>query len=67
MSSEPLGLGKIFDSFAQLCLDGIWVVDDSGRILEVNQAMCKLLGYSRKELLAMAIKDVEAIENPEEI
>jgi PAS domain S-box-containing protein len=67
MSSEPLGLGKIFDSFAQLCLDGIWVVDDSGRILEVNQAMCKLLGYSRKELLTMAIKDVEAIENPEEI
>jgi PAS domain S-box-containing protein len=67
MSSELLGLGKIFDSFAQLSMDGIWLLDDEGRILEANQAVCKFLGYSREELLTMGIKDVEAIETPEQI
>ncbi len=67
MASTSLSLGKMFDSFSRLSLDGIWVVDARGHILEVNEAYCKLIGFSREELLTMSIKDVEALETPSEI
>ncbi len=47
-------------------LDGFWVVDIEGRILEVNDAYCNLTGYSREELLKMSISEVEALERPED-
>ncbi len=48
-------------------IDGIWLVDGEGRILEVNDAYCAMSGYSRAELLRMRIPDVEAVEEPEVI
>ena len=38
--------------------DGIFLVDPQGRILEVNDAVCQRLGYTRDELLAMRIDDL---------
>ena len=46
--------------------EGFWVVDMQGRLLEVNDAYVALSGYSREELLAMSIPDLEAKEDPEE-
>lgn len=37
--------------------DGIFVIDFKGRLLSVNKAMTKVLGYSREELLSMTIWD----------
>ena len=48
-------------------MDGFFVVDSEGRILEVNEAYCKLIDYSREELLRMAVRDLEADETPAEI
>jgi PAS domain S-box-containing protein len=50
----------------QTAIDGFWLVDMQGRLLDVNDAYCKLVGYSREELLKMSIPDIEAIEKPEE-
>ena len=49
----------IFDSVG----DGVSISDIDGRFLEVNRVMCERLGYSRDELLAMMVSDV----NPPEI
>ncbi|HJV23395.1 MAG TPA: PAS domain S-box protein [Holophagaceae bacterium] len=47
-------------------LDGFWVADGEGRLLDVNEAYCRASGYSRAQLLAMRIPDLEAKEHPEE-
>lgn len=51
----------------QTSLDGFWVarVPDA-RILEANEAFCNMVGYSREELLAMSVYDLEAAESPAE-
>ena len=43
-------------------LDGFWLADRQGRFLDVNAAYCLISGYSRQELLAMSISDLEAPE-----
>ncbi len=48
-------------------LDGYILADDQGRILEVNAAYCRMIGYPREVLLRMNIHDVEAALSPEEI
>jgi PAS domain S-box-containing protein len=45
-------------------MDGFWLVDTQGHILEVNEAYCRMSGYGERELLTMSISDVEAAELP---
>lgn len=47
-------------------LDGFWIVDIEGRILDINNSVCALLGYSRNELLSMGVAEIEAMETPED-
>ena len=43
-------------------IDGFWIVDLEGRILDVNDAYCRMTGYSREELLRMRVADVADAE-----
>jgi len=47
-------LQAIFDN----ALEAILLADDEGRYVDANPAACALLGYSREELLKMAVSDV---------
>ncbi len=47
--------------------DGFWAVDKNGYIIEVNQAMCDMTGYSREELLTMHISEIEFVESKDEV
>ena len=51
---------KFHRSLMQTALDGIWINNLEGQILDLNQAYCKMTGYSRDELLKMSISDIEA-------
>ncbi|MCI5145505.1 MAG: PAS domain S-box protein [Candidatus Electrothrix sp. AR3] len=48
-------------------IEGFWIVDRSGKILEVNTSFCSMLGYSHDELLQMKISDIELNESKEDI
>jgi PAS domain S-box-containing protein len=52
-------------------MHGFFALDFStnplGAIIEANEAYCRMIGYSREELLRMRITDLEAREDPEEV
>jgi PAS domain S-box-containing protein len=51
----------------ETALDGISVSSPAGRFLEVNDAFCAMLGWSRAELVGKHIADVEALESAADI
>ncbi len=56
---------KRYRSILKASLDGYWLADTKGRLIEVNKAYCLMSGYSEKELLDMTISDLEILETPE--
>ena len=50
----------------ETALDGFWMLDTRGCLLQVNDAYVRLSGYSRDELLNMCIPDLEVHERREE-
>ena len=52
-------------SILQTAMDGYWMVDMQGLLLEVNETYCQMSGYSIAELLKMRVTDLEALEGVE--
>ena len=49
-------------------LDGFWLIDPlTRRLLDVNDAYCRMSGYSREELLQMDISQFEVIERDADV
>ncbi len=48
-------------------MDGFWAADTDGKLIEVNNTFCRMVGYSEDELLDMTIGDLEMIETPDEV
>jgi len=51
-------------SMLQTALDAVWLSDATGHILEVNDAACRMIGYSRDEICRRTISDFESAESP---
>lgn len=47
--------------------DGFWMVDESGRILAVNDAYAMRSGYRREELLQMNVSQLDALETGNDV
>ena len=53
-----------YRTIIQTAIDGFWTIDRHGRIQSVNESICHMLGFSREELLARSIPDLEVNEGP---
>jgi PAS domain S-box-containing protein len=53
-------------TIVQTAMDGFWVTDIQGRLLEVNATYCRMSGYSELELLTKCVRDLEDAEAPAE-
>ncbi len=51
-----------YRSYIDNAPDGAFVVDETGKYIEVNEAACKITGYSQDELLKMSISDITTNE-----
>ena len=50
-------------SILKTAMDGFWLADTRGKLLEVNETYCQMSGYTREELLSMHIHDIDCVEN----
>jgi len=47
-----------YRSLIEQASDAIYLVDNKGNFIEVNESMCKMTGYSRAELLKLNVEDL---------
>lgn len=59
-TAEDLTGGIPFAHMLDTMADGFWLVDQHGRLLDVNRAYVGMSGYAREELLAMTIAELDA-------
>jgi two-component system cell cycle sensor histidine kinase/response regulator CckA len=48
-------------------IDGFVTIDQGGHLRDMNEAFCRITGYSRDELLTMSVPDIETIDSSEDI
>jgi len=48
-------------------IEGVYLVNLEGKILDTNDSYCKMIGYSRDELLKMSVKNIDVIDTEEVI
>ncbi len=60
-------VARKFSTMFDTTSDGVWLHNLEGRILEVNDAYCRMSGYSREELAGMPVSRLEARESSEEV
>ncbi|NPU93132.1 MAG: EAL domain-containing protein [Gammaproteobacteria bacterium] len=53
-----------YHEILETSIDGFWLLDLEGRILNVNSAYVRRSGYSRDQLLTMRVSDLEALHAP---
>jgi two-component system response regulator len=46
----------------QTAMNGFWLLDMQGNLLEVNATYCRMSGYTEQELLSMHVSDLESEE-----
>lgn len=47
-----------YRSYIESAPDGVFVTDEKGKYKEVNEAACRITGYSKEKLLTMSISDL---------
>ena len=53
-------------SILHAAMDGFWLVDNQGYLVEVNEAYCQMSGYSASELVGMHVSDLVVAETQDQ-
>jgi len=51
----------------ETAIDGFWIVDTHGRLLETNAAYARMSGYTGNELVGMHISQLDATKSPDDV
>ena len=51
----------------RMAMDGYWLADLQGRLLEVNASYCRMSGYSEQELLQMTIPELDERDSASDV
>ena len=51
-----------YRTLLQTAMDGFWLADVKGNLLQVNESYCRMSGYTEQELLTMHITDLDSAE-----
>jgi hypothetical protein len=54
---------RFLTSILETTQDGFWVCDAIGRLSDVNEAYCRMTGYTKEELENLRIGDLDALED----
>ncbi|MBF0568757.1 MAG: PAS domain S-box protein [Nitrospirae bacterium] len=65
-SEVRIRLEERYKRILSASIEGFWMLDMEGNILQANEAYCKMSGYTQEELTHMNVRDIDAIETPEE-
>lgn len=55
-----------FRSYIEYAPDGVFIIDETGRYIDVNRSACRITGYSKSEIEQMSIQDLLADESLED-
>ncbi len=55
---------KYLHNIIQTVIDGFWIIDINGILIDANNAYLKMTGYTREELLKFNINELDALESP---
>lgn len=58
---------KKYRTVIESATDGFCLFNSQGRLVEVNDAYCHLIGYTRPEIIGKTIVDFEALQSAEEV
>jgi PAS domain S-box-containing protein len=56
-----------YKTIIKSAIDGFWILDQYGKILDVNESYCQMSGYSRTELFSMTILEIFPVASDENI
>ena len=56
---------ELLRNILDTALDGYWLVDTQGKLQDVNEAACAMLGYTKQEALVLHVSDIDLVDSPQ--
>jgi len=58
---------NLYRTIIETTIDGFYIIDKNGKIIDVNTAYCQASGYSREELLNMHVPEIDVSDSETDV